>query len=57
MAEEPSLLERALAHLRRYRASLLESRSGAASDKEQEALAVQKLIREIEQRLAAGQPS
>ena len=46
------LLEGALEHLRSFRAALLESRSGAASQKEQQALAVQKLIREIEQTLA-----
>ena len=48
------LLERTLTHLRRYRRSLLESRSGAASEKEQEALAVQNLVHEIEQALAGS---
>ena len=48
------LLEAALIHLRRYRALLLESRSGAASEKEQEALAVQHLIRQIEGAVASS---
>ena len=54
-ADDPGpLIEAALIHLRRYRALLLESRSGAASDKEQEALAVQHLIRRIEAAVASS---
>ena len=48
------LLEAALRHLRHYRSLLLESRGGAASEAEQQALAVGKLIRDIERTLAAG---
>lgn len=47
------MLEEARDHLRRYRGLLLESRSGAASEKEQEALAVGRLVAAIEQVLAA----
>ena len=47
------LLESALGHLRRYRSLLLESRSGAASAKEQEALAVGQVVAAIEQALGA----
>ena len=48
------LLDAALTHLRRYRTLLLESRSGAASEKEQEALAVQHVIRRLEAALASS---
>lgn len=47
------ILEDALEHLRRYRSLLLESRSGAASAKEQEALAVGQVVAAIEQALTA----
>ena len=51
-----ALLDAALTHLRRYRSLLLESRSGAASEKEQEALAVQHVIRQIEAAVAGSGP-
>ena len=54
-AEPRRLLDDALGHLRRYRSLLLESRSGAASEKEQQALALHKLIRDIERSLAASE--
>lgn len=47
------LLEDALGHLQRYRGLLLESRSGAASGREQEALAVGRLAAAIEQVLTS----
>ena len=46
--ESHALLTEALPMLRQYRALLLESRSGAASEKEQQALRLSKLIRHIE---------
>ena len=49
------LLDSAHQHLGRYITLLLESRSGAASDREQEAAAVQKLLRAIEQ-INVGSP-
>jgi hypothetical protein len=43
------LLAEALPYLQSYRAQLLESRSGAASDKEQRALGLTKLIDRVEE--------
>jgi len=59
-ATEPpvGLLAEALPYLRAYRASLLESRGGAASEKEQMALRLTKLIDRAAAALAAtGEPS
>jgi len=49
--EKQELLNSALLFLRSYRSVLYESRSGAASDKEQHALALTKLIGRIEHAL------
>ena len=60
-AHDPhSLLRAALPHLRAYRATLLESRSGAATDQEQLAFALSQLIAQIEDAVgrdgASGRP-
>ncbi len=49
-----ALLRAALPHLRAYRATLLESRSGAATDQEQQAFALSRLIAEIEDAVGGG---
>jgi hypothetical protein len=54
MDADSELIRGSLAYLKDYRALLLESRGGAASDKEQYALRLADLIETLERRLDDG---